>query len=415
MTHTAIDKAAGFDVEAIRKDFPILHQTINDHPLVYLDNAASTQKPKSVIDRISHFYLHDYSNVHRGVHALSERATLAFEEARTNVQHFMNAASFNEIIFVRGVTEAVNLVANSFVKPRIQAGEEIIITEMEHHSNIVPWQMVCKATGANLRIVPINDDGELDLDAYEKLFNDNTAFVSVGHISNALGTINPVKKMIEIAHANNVLVMVDGAQAAPHTKINVRDLGADFYAFSGHKVYGPTGIGVLYGRAELLEDMTPYQGGGEMVAHVTFELTEYQAAPHKFEAGTPNIVGAVGLSAAIDYINDIGLDAIGAYERELITYANELSKDIKGLGYIGTAKDKASIFTFVLNNIHSHDIGTVLNSLGIAVRSGHHCAIPVMDRFQIPSSTRASFAFYNTKAEVEKLIEAIDQVEKVLR
>lgn len=409
-----MNKKTSFDVEAIRQDFPILNQMVNEHPLAYLDNAATTQKPLAVIDKLTDFYRNDNANVHRSAHALSERATLQFEEARSNVQHFIHAKDFREIIFVRGTTEAINLVANSFVMPRMQAGEEILITELEHHSNIVPWQMVCRKTGANLRVCPINDDGEVDLDAFEKMLTPETKFVAINHISNALGTINPVKKMIEMAHANQALVLVDGAQAGPHARINVQDLDADFYAFSGHKMYGPTGIGVLYGKARLLEDMAPYQGGGEMVTHVTFEKAEYQAIPHKFEAGTPNIVGAIGLSAAIDYMNSIGIENIIAHEQSLIDYALTLAKDIKGLGYIGSARERAPIFTFVLNRIHPHDISTVLNSLGVAVRSGHHCAIPLMDRFQVPASTRASFSFYNTHKEVEQLFTALQEVEKVM-
>lgn len=409
-----MNKKASFDVEAIREDFPILNQTVNEHALVYLDNAATTQKPLAVIDKLTDFYKNDNANVHRSAHALSERATLQFEEARSNIQRFIHAKDYREIVFVRGTTEAINLVANSFVLPRINAGEEILITELEHHSNIVPWQMVCKKTGANLRVAPITNDGEVDLVEFEKLLTPKTKFVAINHISNALGTINPVKKMIEMAHANKALVLVDGAQAGPHAKINVQDLDADFYALSGHKMYGPTGIGALYGKAELLSDMAPYQGGGEMVTHVAFDKTEYQAIPYKFEAGTPNIVGAIALSAAIDYMNSVGIDNIIAHEQSLIDHALKLAKDVPGIGYIGSARERAPIFTFVLNNIHPHDISTVLNSLGVAVRSGHHCAIPAMDRFKVPASTRASFSFYNTHEEVEKLIAAIEEVERVM-
>lgn len=408
-------KKTSFDVDAIRQDFPILHQEVNDHPLVYLDNAATTQKPKVVIDTINNFYMHDNANVHRGIHALSERATRQYEDARENVQHFIHAKSFKEIVFVRGTTEAINLVAHSFVAPRINPGEEILITEMEHHSNIVPWQLLSKKTGINLRVIPINDEGELNLEEFEKLLNPDTKLLSLGHISNALGTINPIKKIIKIAHDHDVPVMIDGAQGAPHTKIDVQDLNCDFYAFSGHKMYGPTGIGVLYAKEKMLDMMIPYQGGGEMIKHLTFDLAEYNELPYKFEAGTPNISGVIALSAAIDYLTDIGLDKIAAYEHELLTYLKSASKKIKNIGYIGSAKDRISIFSFVLNNIHAHDVGTVLNSLGIAVRSGHHCTIPVMDHFEIPASVRASFSFYNTKAEIDILMSAIEEVQRILK
>lgn len=402
-----------FNVETIRQDFPILQQQINGKPLVYLDNAATTQKPHVVIDAISNYYSHDNANVHRGVHSLSERATLHYENARVAVQQFINASSAKQCIFVRGCTEAINLVAQSFVAPRIKAGEEILITEMEHHSNIVPWQMVSKKTAANIRVVPIDTEGDCDLAAFEHLLTADTRFLSISHISNALGTINPIKEMIAIAHEHDVTVLIDGAQAAPHMAIDVQDLDCDFYAFSGHKMFGPTGIGVLYGKAELLDDMAPYQGGGEMITRVSFDLTEYAGLPYRFEAGTPNISGAIGLAAAIEYINKIGLDNIAAYERELLEYATQALRGIKGVGLIGTAKRKASLLTFVLQNIHAHDVGSILNSLGIAVRSGHMCAMPTMDHFQIAAATRAAFAFYNTKAEVDAFITAVDQVKEV--
>ncbi len=401
------------NVEKIRQDFPILQQSINDKPLIYLDNAATTQKPQAVIDSVSRLYTHDYANVHRGIHTLSERSTLQYENARAAAQHFINAASPKECIFVRGTTEAINLVAQSFVAPRILAGEEILLTQMEHHSNIVPWQMISKKTGANIRVIPINEAGELDLDAFENLLTDNTRFLAITHISNALGTINPIKKMIEIAHAHDVTVLIDGAQAAPHTLIDVQDLDCDFYAFSGHKMYAPTGIGVLYGKAELLDDMAPYQGGGEMITRVSFELTEYAGIPHRFEAGTPNIAGAIGLGAAIEYLNQIGLDTIAAYEHELIDYATHALQSVKGVGLIGTAATKASLLSFVLQDIHAHDVGSILSSLSIAVRSGHMCAMPTMDYYQVAAATRASFSFYNTKAEVDAFVAAVDQVKEV--
>ena len=401
------------NVEKIRQDFPILQQSINDKPLIYLDNAATTQKPQAVIDSVSRLYTHDYANVHRGIHTLSERSTLQYENARAAAQHFINAASPKECIFVRGTTEAINLVAQSFVAPRILAGEEILLTQMEHHSNIVPWQMISKKTGANIRVIPINEAGELDLDAFENLLTDNTRFLAITHISNALGTINPIKKMIKIAHAHDVTVLIDGAQAAPHTLIDVQDLDCDFYAFSGHKMYAPTGIGVLYGKAELLDDMAPYQGGGEMITRVSFELTEYAGIPHRFEAGTPNIAGAIGLGAAIEYLNQIGLDTIAAYEHELIDYATHALQSVKGVGLIGTAAKKASLLSFVLQDIHAHDVGSILSSLSIAVRSGHMCAMPTMDYYQVAAATRASFSFYNTKAEVDAFVAAVDQVKEV--
>ena len=403
-----------FDVTEIRKDFPILKQQINEKPLVYLDNAATTQKPQAVIDAITHYYENDNSNVHRGVHSLSERATQAYEDARSKVQHFINAKSRKEIIFTRGTTEAINLVAHSFMWHRIRPGEEIIVTEMEHHSNIVPWQMLCKERGCNLRVIPINDDGELILEEFEKLINKDVKLLALGHISNALGTVNPIKQLIEIAHANDILVLIDGAQAAPHTSIDVQDLDCDFYTISGHKMYGPTGIGVLYGREDLLESSPPYQGGGEMIRQVSFESVEWNSLPHKFEAGTPNIAGAIGLGAAIDYLNRHHLDKIAAYEKELLDYATDLLHQVKGFIPVGTAKDKASIISFNLDRVHAHDIGTVLNSLGIAVRAGHHCAMPVMAHFDIAAAARASFAFYNTKEEIDKLVSALAQVQEVL-
>jgi len=402
-----------FPVEKIRADFPILAELIRNKPLVYLDNAASCQKPQAVIDSIVHLYSHDYANVHRGVHTLSVRSTDKFEGARTKVKDFINAVSEKEIIFVRGATEAINLVAQSYGKANIKAGDEILITAMEHHSNIVPWQMLCEQTGAILKVAPINLQGELIYDEFEKLISDKTKLVSVVHMSNALGTINPVKKIIAVAHAKNIPVLLDGAQAIPHMAVDVQDLDCDFYVFSGHKLYAPSGIGVLYGKQALLEAMPPYQGGGDMIRKVTFEETEYNVLPYKFEAGTPNIADVVGLGAAIDYLNGIGMDNIAAYEAELLDYATERAKQIKGLRIIGEAEHKGAILAFVLDKIHPHDIGTMLDSLGIAVRAGHHCAMPVMDFFKVPATARASFAMYNTKEEIDVLMKGIQSLIEV--
>ena len=402
-----------FPVEKIRTDFPILAELIRNKPLVYLDNAATCQKPQAVIDSIVHLYSHDYANVHRGVHTLSVRSTDKFEGARTKVKDFINAASEKEIIFVRGATEAINLVAQTYGKTNIKAGDEILITAMEHHSNIVPWQMLCEQTGAVLKVAPINLQGELIYDEFEKLISDKTKLVSIVHMSNALGTINPVEKIIAAAHAKNIPVMLDGAQAIPHMTVDVQDLDCDFYVFSGHKLYAPSGIGVLYGKQALLEAMPPYQGGGDMIRKVTFEETEYNALPYKFEAGTPSIADVVGLGAAIDYLNTIGMDNIAAYEADLLTYATEKAKQIKGLRIIGEAGHKGAILAFVLDKIHPHDIGTMLDSLGIAIRAGHHCAMPVMDFFEVPATARASFAMYNTKAEIDVLMKGIESLIEV--
>ncbi|HEY8036854.1 MAG TPA: cysteine desulfurase [Methylobacter sp.] len=402
-----------FPVEKIRADFPILAELIRNKPLVYLDNAASCQKPQAVIDSIVHLYSHDYANVHRGVHTLSVRSTDKFEGARTKVKDFIHAASEKEIIFVRGATEAINLVAQTYGKTNIKAGDEILITAMEHHSNIVPWQMLCEQTGAVLKVAPINLQGELIYDEFEKLISDKTRLVSVVHMSNALGTINPVKKIIAAAHARNIPVLLDGAQAIPHMAVDVQDLDCDFYVFSGHKLYAPSGIGVLYGKQALLEAMPPYQGGGDMIRKVTFEETEYNVLPYKFEAGTPNIADVVGLGAAIDYLNAIGMDNIAAYEAELLDYATAKAKQIKGLRIIGEAEHKGAILAFVLDKIHPHDIGTMLDSLGIAIRAGHHCAMPVMDFFAVPATARASFAIYNTKEEIDVLMKGIESLIEV--
>ena len=402
-----------FPVEKIRADFPILAELIRNKPLVYLDNAATCQKPQAVIDSIVQLYSHDYANVHRGVHTLSVRSTDKFEAARTKVKNFINAAGDKEIIFVRGATEAINLIAQTYGKTHIKAGDEILITAMEHHSNIVPWQMLCEQTGAILKVAPINRQGELIYDEFERLISAKTKLVSVVHMSNALGTINPVKKIIAAAHAQGIPVLLDGAQAIPHMTVDVQDLDCDFYVFSGHKLYAPSGIGVLYGKQALLEAMPPYQGGGDMIRKVTFEETEYNVLPYKFEAGTPNIADVVGLGAAIDYLNAIGLDNIAAYEAELLDYATAKAQQIKGLKIIGEAEHKGAILSFTLDRIHPHDIGTMLDSFGIAIRAGHHCAMPVMDFFEVPATARASFAMYNTKQEIDVLMKGIESLIEV--
>lgn len=402
-----------FDAGMIRHDFPILNQKIHDTPLVYLDNAATTQKPQAVIDAMTRFYNHDNSNVHRSVHTLGANATQLFEAARSKVQRFINAKYARECIFVRGTTEAINLVAQSFVAPRILPGEEILITHMEHHSNIVPWQMVCKKTGAILSVAPISLKGEVLLDEFERKLSSNTKFVAINYASNALGTINPVKKMIEMAHAHGAIVLLDGAQATAHLPIDVQDLDCDFYAFSGHKMYGPTGIGVLWGKESLLDSMIPYQGGGEMISYVTFEATEYAPLPRKFEAGTPNIAGVMGLSAAIDYLQSLDMEVIAAYEADLLAYATDAMQSVKGFNVIGTAAQKVPIIAFVHGTIHAHDIGTILDSEGIAIRSGHHCAMPLMDFYQVAATSRISLSFYNTKKEIDQCMSALHKVQEV--
>ena len=409
----ALTLIESLDIDAIRNDFPVLKQKINDYPLTYFDNAATTQKPQSVIDAITNFYYRDNANVHRGVHTLSVRATQQYEAARNKVQRFIHANSARECIYVRGTTEAINLVAQSFVAPRIQPGEEILITHLEHHSNIVPWQMVCKKTGAHLTVAPISFDGEVLLDEFERKLNKNTKFVAISHASNALGTINPVKQMIDMAHAHGALVLLDGAQAAAHLPVDVQDLDCDFYAFSGHKMYGPTGIGILWGREHLLDDMMPYQGGGEMINYVTFEATEYAALPHKFEAGTPNIAGAIALGAAMDYLWSLDMEAIAAYEAYLLDYATTAVKSVKGFNIVGTAKNKVPIISFVHGKIHAHDIGTILDSTGIAIRSGHHCAMPLMNFFDVAATTRISLSFYNTTEEIDRCVQALHKVKEV--
>ncbi len=407
------DLPGGFDVEKIRQDFPILRQTVHGKPLVYLDNAATSQKPQVVIDAVTRYYLAENSNVHRGVHFLSEQATQAYEGTRATVREFLNAAEDREILFTRGTTEGINLVAHSYARAFLKAGDEIVITGMEHHSNIVPWQIVCEATGAVLRVIPITDAGELALDEYERLLGPRTKLVSIVHVSNALGTVNPVKQMIALARRHGAVVLVDGAQAAPHTAVDVQDLDCDFYAFSGHKLLGPTGIGILYGRAALLEKMPPYQAGGDMISSVTFEKTRYNTLPYKFEAGTPHIEGVIGLTAAIGYLCGIGLEAIAAYEADLLAYGTEALAAIPGLRLIGTAREKAGVLSFVLEEAHAHDVGTILDREGVAIRAGHHCAMPVMQRFGVPATCRASLAFYNTRAEIDALVRALHKVKEI--
>jgi len=405
--------SAGFDVEKIREDFPVLKQTIHGMPLVYLDSAATAQKPFAVIDDIRKFYEVDCANIHRGVHELSQRSTAAYEATRSKAKRFLNSRFTNELIFVRGTTEGINLVASSWGRKNVAEGDEIVISAMEHHSNIVPWQMLCEEKGAKLRVIPMDDRGELILEEYEKLLNPRTRMVAVTHVSNALGTINPVKQIVEMAHRAGALALIDGAQATPHMKVDVQALDADFYTLSGHKVVGPTGIGVLYGKSKLLNAMPPYQGGGDMIKTVTFEKTTYADLPYKFEAGTPNIAGGIGLGAAFDYLGKIGLDKIAAYEHELLLYGTEALSRIPGLRIIGTAREKAAVLSFVMEGIHPHDIGTVLDRQGIAVRTGHHCAQPVMDWFHVPATTRASLAFYNTTAEIDALANGLGKVKEI--
>jgi cysteine desulfurase/selenocysteine lyase len=403
-----------FDVERIRADFPILNNvTVGDRPLVYLDNAASSQMPQPVIDRFVRYQTREHANIHRAVHYLSETATAEYEVARRKVQAFLNAKEDREIVFTRGTTEAINLVAHGWGRKFLKAGDEVILTTLEHHSNIVPWQMVCGEKGATIRVVPINDAGELLIDDYEKLFNERTRFVGVAHVSNALGTVNPVREMIATAHRHGVPVLVDGAQAAPHLAVDVQALDCDFYAFSGHKTCGPTGSGVLYGKAALLEAMQPYQGGGDMILSVTFEKTTYNEIPHKFEAGTPPIAPIITLGAALDYLTAIGLDNIAAHEAVLLEYATQRMSEIPGLRIVGTARDKAAVLSFTLDGVHPHDVGTLLNAEGVAIRTGHHCAQPVMRRFNVAATSRASFAFYNTLEEVDALAQAVRTVQKV--
>jgi cysteine desulfurase/selenocysteine lyase len=401
------------DAERVRQDFPILERSVNGHPLVYLDSGASSQRPNAVLRAVEHYETHSHANIHRGVHALSQAATEAFEGARERVRRFINARSPREVIFVRGTTEAINLVAQSYARPRFKPGDEIIVTALEHHANIVPWQMVCEQTGCTLKVAPINQRGEFLFEEFTKLLSPNTKLVAVAHVSNALGTILPVKRIVDAAHAVGAVVLVDGAQAVPHTRVDVRALGCDFYAFSGHKLYGPTGIGVLYGREELLQAMPPYQGGGDMILTVSFEKTTYNDLPAKFEAGTPNISGAVGLAAAMDYLEGLGLEAIAAHEHRLVELATAALLKIPGIEIIGTAPNKASIVSFTMENVHPHDLGTILDHEGVAVRTGHNCAMPLMTFLGLPATVRASFGIYNTEADVAALVAALGKAREV--
>jgi len=407
--------AAGFDVERVRQDFPILGQKVYGKPLVYLDSAATSQKPQGVIDAMSRFLLKENANVHRGVHYLAERATEAYEGARAKAQGFLNAEHVHEIIFVRGTTEAINLVAQTYGKKHVGEGDEVLITAMEHHSNIVPWQMLCEQTGARLRVAPINDDGELLLDEFERLIGPKTRLVAVTHVSNVLGTINPIGSIVKMAHARGARVLVDGAQAVPHLKIDVQALGCDFYVLSGHKMYGPTGIGVLYGRSELLEQMPPYQGGGDMILSVSFEKTVYNKPPYKFEAGTPNMAGAVGLGAAIDFLSSLEHEGLTAHEEDVLAYGTRLLSAVPGLRLIGTAHAKASVLSFVLDGVHPHDIGTILDREGVAIRAGHHCAQPLMSRLGVPATARASLGCYSTRQDIDALVAGLGKVREIFQ
>lgn len=407
------DGFASLDVENLRRDFPILNQKIHGKPLVYLDNAASAQRPSAVIDAVANYYKHDHANVHRGVHTLSQRATDAYEGAREKIRRFINARSTREIVYTRGTTESINLVAQSYGRPTLGPGDEILISHMEHHSNIVPWQLLCEQTGASLKVAPINERGELVFEQFMRLLSAKTKLVAMGHISNALGSVNPVERIIAAAHELGVPVLLDGAQALPHTRVDMQALNCDFYAFSGHKMFGPTGIGVLYAKEALLEAMPPYQGGGEMILAVDFEKTVYNELPHKFEAGTPNIAGAVGLGATIDYLESTGMDRIVRHERHLLDYATGRLQEIPDLRIIGTAEHKASLVSFVLGDIHAHDLGTILDHDGVAIRTGHHCAMPVMDFFGVPATARASMAFYNTTDDIDRLVESLLRAREV--
>jgi len=401
--------------QKIKSDFPILNQKINGHDLVYLDNAATTQKPKVVIDTINDYYRKTNSNIHRGVHTLSQRATEHYENARTKIANFINSESEKEIIFVRGATEAINLVANSYVRPLLNQDDEIIISQMEHHANIVPWQMICKEIGAKLIILPMNQKGELIVSELENIINKKTKFIAINHVSNSLGTVNSIEEIVRIAHVNNIKILVDGAQAIQHIPINMKKINADFYCFSGHKIYAPSGIGILYGKKKLLDEMLPYQGGGDMIKSVTFEKTIYNDVPNKFEAGTPNISGVIALGKAIDYITNLGIENIAKHEAELLEYATEKIGEINGVKIIGNAKNKASVLSFVIENVHPHDIGTIMDAEGIAIRAGNHCNQPVMDFYSIPATARASFAIYNNKEDVDKLMKSIEKTIEVFK
>ncbi len=402
-----------FDVESVRAEFPILAQEVNGRPLVYLDNGATSQKPRRVIDAIRRYYEFDNANVHRGLHALSERATSAYEGARDTIRAFVNAADRREIVFVRGATEGLNLVAQSWARPRLAPGDEIVVTTMEHHSNIVPWQLVCRQTGARLRVAPIHDSGELDMEAFAGLINERTKVVAVAHVSNALGTVNPVREIIALAHDAGAVAVLDGAQAAPHGAVDVRALGCDFYVLSSHKCYGPTGMGVLYGRAELLEEAEPYQGGGDMIRTVSFEESTWNDLPYKFEAGTPNIAGGIGLGAAVEFMTGLGLDAIAAHEHEVLEYATGALDEMDGIRIIGTAPGKAAIVSFVVEGVHPHDVGTIVDRQGVAIRAGHHCAMPLMRRYGVAATSRASLALYNTRADIDALVAGLRKVKEI--
>jgi cysteine desulfurase / selenocysteine lyase len=410
---TAVSPQAVFDVRRIREDFPILRETVHGKPLVYLDNAATAQKPQAVITRMVRSLAEENANIHRGVHMLSERATKSFEDARAKVRRFINATDLSEIIFVRGTTEAINLVASTFGRTRITAGDEILISALEHHSNIVPWQLLAEQVGARIRVIPMNDAGELLMDEFERLLTPRTKLVAVVHVSNSLGTINPVRDMIAAAHGRGIPVLLDGAQAVPHLSVDVQALDCDFYAFSGHKMFGPTGIGVLYGKRALLDAMPPYQGGGDMITSVTFEKSEYNVVPYKFEAGTPNITGAVGLGAAIDYLSHLEWSAVEAHEHDLLVYGTDRLSAMPGIRLIGTAARKASVLSFVMDGVHPHDIGTILDQEGVAIRTGHHCTQPVMQRMGVPATARASLAFYNTREEIDTLVAALGKVRDI--
>lgn len=414
MKPATIDTKA-LDIERIRSDFPILHTEMHGKPLAFLDNGASSQKPESVIRAVDKYYRYQHTNIHRGVYQLSQQATDAYEQARSTVRDFLGAASDREIVFVRGCTEAINLVASSYGRKNLQEGDEVLITEMEHHSNIVPWQMICEERGAKLRVVPINDAGEVDMEAFRQMLNERTKMVSVVHVSNSLGTINPVKEMIDLAHRYDAPVLLDGAQSVPHMAVDVQELDCDFFVFSGHKVFGPTGIGVLYGKEALLDDMPPYQGGGDMILSVTFDKTVFNELPFKFEAGTPNIAGAIGLGEALKYLDAIGFGAISAHEDHLLQYATEKLQEINGLRIIGTADKKASLVSFDIEGVHPHDIGQFLDFEGVAVRTGHHCTQPVMDRYEVPATTRASFALYNTTDEIDRLADGLKNIVDIFK
>jgi cysteine desulfurase/selenocysteine lyase len=408
-------RVPALDVAALRRDFPVLAERVNGRPLVYLDNAATTQKPQSVLDTLAHYYAHDNANVHRGVHTLSQRATDDYEAARERIARFIGGVSTQEVIYTSGTTAGINLVAQSYARPLLREGDDVVISAMEHHSNIVPWQLVCLQTGAKLKVVPVNDAGELEMDEYERLLGPRTRIVAMTHVSNALGTITPIERIVRLAHDAGAVVLVDGAQAIAHVGVDVRALDADFYAFSGHKIFGPTGTGVLYGKATLLDRMPPYQGGGDMIRSVTFEKTEYNELPYKFEAGTPNIAGAIGLGTAIEYVERVGVGAIAAYEDELLAYATKRAAEVPGMRVIGTARQKAAILSFMLDGVHAHDVGTILDNEGVAIRAGHHCAMPVMERFGVSGTARASFALYNTLEEVDALFDGIARVQRLFR